>query len=303
MQKAWLAFAAVGLGALLVFALGFSPRVPLESRSVPELIRDLESITGRTSGHNLQRVQIAEALAKRGAETVEPLVALMKSAPGHQARLGALEALGRIGDRRGFEVIAAGVHDADSSVRVFSIMALERIPGTDVDEVLLAALATNDRSDTIWAAAALGARREARAVPRLKELYERAGDPIGKTKYAEPLAKIGGPDALGFLADQLVIETSAFVRSDLSRLLGSTDDPHVADILRASAGHPEVVAGAHDFFLRTPESVSEDTLIAAFNRYGGPEMEQAFLKSGRPALVNAAQQAQANPRPKAIDVK
>ena len=201
MQKTLLALAAVGLGAFLVFTLGFSEPVPLSARSVQELIRDLESITGRTSRHNLQRVQIAEALSKHGAPAVEPLVALLKSAPGYQARLGALEALGRIGDRRGFEAIAAGVRDADSSVRVFSIMALERIPGPDVGDVLLSVLATGDRGDAIWAAAALGARREPRAVAPLKDLYDRAQDPITKTKYAEPLGRIGGADALGFIAD------------------------------------------------------------------------------------------------------
>ena len=303
MQKTLLALAAAGLGAFLVFALGFSRPMPLASRSVPELIAELKTITGLTSRDNLHRGNIAEALAKRGASAVEPLVAFLKSAPGHQARLGALEALGRISDRRGFEVIAAGVRDADSSVRTFSIMALERIAGSDVDDVLLSVLGTGDRKDTFWAAAALGTRREARAVPRLMELYNQSDDPVAKTKYAEPLAKIGTPEALGFVADKLEADTSAFVRSELSKVLGSSNDPHVAEVLRRSTAHPEVVAGAHAFYLRTPDVVAEDALLEAFRRYGGPAMTQAFLESGRPALVNAARASEANPSAKSIEVK
>ena len=122
----------------------------------------------------------AGALAHIGARAVDPLIgALRDQHTTSRGRSGAAETLGRIGDRRALEALAAALPDAASAT------ALGQLADARAVEPLVTVLNDGDISGRVAAAQALGQLGDTRAV---RPLLTALTDPQGEVRTAAAAA-------------------------------------------------------------------------------------------------------------------
>jgi hypothetical protein len=132
--------------------------------------------------------EIGEAIVARGETSVLPALEDWLSHPDRHIRANVALVAGRLGDPRGFEVLAAMLEDRSARPQG------QGIPGINYS------LQGQIRADRYFAARTLGQLRDARAVPLLVALLR---DPDVETVVPSALATIGDRRAIAPLIDLL----------------------------------------------------------------------------------------------------
>lgn len=133
------------------------------------------------------RSAASEALSRIGPACVDPLLAVLEKGS-TQAREEAAVALGRIGDPRAIEPLIEAMWHTDAAAVVVADF------GQAASQGLMKALATGETKTKAGAAWALGASREAKAVPLLIGALSDES-PVVRAKAAEALGRIGAMEA------------------------------------------------------------------------------------------------------------
>lgn len=169
-----------------------------------------------------------------GAVDPASLIAVLQSADAslHDKAL-ACKQLAVVGDESAVPVLAALL--GDENLSHYARFALEPIPGKAVDAALRDALNTVQGTLKLGVINSIGARRDADAVPTLKELLA-SEDAALVDAAASALARIGTPDSVGIL-----IEALASAQGDRA---DSIADALVigADVLRRDGNKEQAVA-------------------------------------------------------------
>ncbi len=178
----------------------------------------------------------ARPLPAQQAGAVDPasLIAVLQSADAslHDKAL-ACKQLAVVGDESAVPVLAALL--GDEKLSHYARFALEPIPGKAVDAALRDALNTVQGTLKLGVINSIGARRDADAVPILKELLASEDFALADAA-ASALARIGTPDSVGIL-----IEALASAQGDRAN---SIADALVigADVLRRDGNKDQAVA-------------------------------------------------------------
>ena len=268
-----------------------------EPRAIPVLIRQFDTPDRTAAGY------AARAVAAFGEVAVDPLVLALGSPSAH-TRSGAAYALGEIGSPRALPRLKEALGDRDEAVRSSAAGALAGIQSPEAAEALAPVISGPDRDLAYVTALRLGRDNgHPAALPGIIHLFDEVQGAARKAELVKGLGKIGTVPAIRFIAERLPTEPSAYVRREMAIAVAASEDPAVAAALDASAAAEqlEVIAGAHAYYLRARPDLDEQLLLAAHRQYGGVSMTEAFRRSGRPTLVQAA--AGEAGRPKSIDVK
>ena len=136
-----------------------------------------------------------------GAVDPASLIAVLQSADAslHDRAL-ACKQLAVVGDESAVPVLASLL--GDEKLSHYARFALEPIPGKAVDAALREALNTVQGRLKLGVINSIGARRDAEAIPVLKELLA-SEDSASADAAASALARIGTPDSVGILIESL----------------------------------------------------------------------------------------------------
>ena len=171
--------------------------------------------------------------------------------------MGAVGALGSIGDRRAIEPLIEILKDQTSGVRG-------------------------------QAATVLGDFKDPRAIEPLIAALKAPGE-VSSLTAATALAKIGSPAVESLIA--ALKDENSTVRYFAISALGDISDPRVSDLLLNALhdGDMQAVANAHRFFIKRNDPALQDALLQAFNQFGDVAMAEDFLNSGNPRLERTAE--------------
>ena len=169
-----------------------------------------------------------------GAVDPASLIAVLQSADAslHDKAL-ACKQLAVVGDESAVPVLASLL--GDEKLSHYARFALEPIPGKAVDAALREALNSVQGTLKLGVINSIGARRDADAIPALKELLASEDSALADAA-ASALARIGTPDSVGIL-----IESLASAQGDRADFLA---DALVigADVLRRDGNKDQAVA-------------------------------------------------------------
>jgi HEAT repeat protein len=177
-------------------------------------------------------------MGKAGAAALRAMIAEGDADTQVRAALALVEA----GDPGAFEPLLKRVPDAEPDVRATAVRALGQAGDRRAVPVLIPLLkdekkAGVDRSTWFFAAEALGALKDPRAVGPLVEMMKEA-DP-GKQAYAaRALGEIGDRAAVGPLLDLLKSDLAG-PRAEAARALGLIGDPRAAEAVVAALSDKE----------------------------------------------------------------
>lgn len=143
------------------------------------------------------------ALGESGLEDTIDFIADIATNPDERPfrKMTALEALGKIKDKKGLNAIFKGSQDTDPNVRASAIAALGPFSGEKVDEAIIGAFRDSFYKTRLAAAKAAGERKLAAAVPYLR--FRAANDEVVAVKEASvrALGQIGNTEAVAALLD------------------------------------------------------------------------------------------------------
>ncbi len=170
-------------------------------------------------------------MASYGAPAIPALEAVIDSGP-YSLCVGAIEALGEIGDTRALRALLSALKSSDSAVCVAAVDALCRVGGPQVVEPLIAAL--GHRNGHVRAAAVDSLRRlgVAAAVEPLCRLLR---DPAWDVRRA-------AAEALGRLKDSRALDALAHALTDGDGDVREASAHALADLAQRAAIRPLVLA-------------------------------------------------------------
>lgn len=179
-----------------------------------------------------------EVLAKAGKPAAKPLIGAL-SADDPLVRRQAVDALGRIGDRRAVEPLIGTLKDRDSLIRGHAVEALGRIKDPQAVAPLVVILSSKEQPSHVRmsAAEALGAIGDPRAVEPLTlalldqhwGVRSRAAQALGRLKDPRAVAPL-----IGALQDK-----EAAVRANAAESLGELGDRRAVKPLTAALQDPD----------------------------------------------------------------
>jgi HEAT repeat protein len=182
-------------------------------------------------------IRVAEILINVGAEAVDELLAAWDGLP-RQARVSALDVLGRIRSHKAVDLMTRCLADADPDVRARAAHGLGLIGDPQAAEALLGALRDAEWPVRAMAAKALGRLGDPRAVPALCDAL-RDRQWWVRANAGEALRRLGPPglDALVRMVDA----DDAFARHQAIEQLeeGRIIDQYVADLVSPDPGRRE----------------------------------------------------------------
>lgn len=215
------------------------------------------------------QVVVLRALSDRGDPAALPAVLDMTKSADEPVRMAAFEALGKLGDASVVPLLA-GAAAAGGAVQRVARDSLGRLPGTDVDGALLAALPGAEPKVRGELVRALAARRATAAIPALYQVAAKDPEESIRSAAVDALDSLGGPAQLSqfvllFMnakgddergaAEKAITDTfekvadpeeraapvllaakgaSGPVRLSLLRMLGKTGSPAALEVLRAA---------------------------------------------------------------------
>jgi HEAT repeat protein len=232
------------------------------------------------------------ALGYLGApEAVEPLINILRGTNNGE-RHSAATALGEIRDPRALKPLLSALRDKDVILRRYVALSLGPLGDPGAVGPLKKALTDEDDGVRWNSTVSLGQLKDADAVVALGEVLndEDEDDQIRKAA-ADSLGEIRNPAGI----DPLI---TAFKKSKDEVLwhaagaLAKFDEPEVSDLLSNSLrqGEYNIVAAAHEFFLRKRDPESIPTLVAALRASGYEGMAEDYIASGIPQLVEAGRE-------------
>ena len=174
-----------------------------------------------------------EVLAKAGKPAVKPLIGALSS-DDPLVRRQAVDALGRIGDRRAVEPLIGTLKDRDSLIRSQAVQALGRIKDPQAVTPLAAVLSSKEQQSHVRmsAAEALGAIGDPRAVePLILALRDEHWGV--RSRAAQALGRLKDPRAVAPLIGALQ-EKEAAVRANAAEALGTMGDRRAVKPLTAA---------------------------------------------------------------------
>lgn len=189
------------------------------------------------------RQRAAESLGYRGQpEAVPPLLALVAGPEANlPVRRAAYVALGRIGDRRGLEVLTACLtYEPEDALRADCALALGLMAAPPAVPALLASL-EDDASFLVKSRVvdALGSFRTAAAVAALSGFLGEGANRSLRQRAIPALARSGAPQAVAPLLDALKESWGGADQIALIDALGRLAAPAAAPILTALLGETE----------------------------------------------------------------
>lgn len=187
-----------------------------------------ELITNFGNADYSSRNNIIDSLVMMGSDAVNPLIAALQSNNSTQ-RIGAAQALGRIGDFRAVDPLIASLHDDFSLVRQAAATALGAIGSVDSVDPLIAVLQDNGSDAQEQAAKALGEIGDPRAVDPLIEVLD-SEQPFVSENAIVALGKIGDPRAVEPLM-QMLLQNKTVYRDSLKQALISIGAPAVEPLI------------------------------------------------------------------------
>ncbi len=174
-----------------------------------------------------------------------------------RARLGAVVALGHLGDRPSWDRLVVLLDDANSGIRIDAARALVRIDGTEAVGLLLPRFLDSERWYRSAAVSVLGEADPARVGPAL-DAGIAAAPPAGRRQLARILGGLRSPAALAGVR-RLMTEAGddhELLSACLDALAGC-GEPADAAVVRPLLDHPA-------WFVRLKA-------VTAIGRLGGPE--------------------------------
>jgi len=174
-----------------------------------------------------------EVLAKAGKPAVKPLIGAL-TADDPLVRRQAVDALGRIGDRRAVEPLIGTLKDRDSLIRSQAVQALGRIKDPQAVAPLVAVLNSKEQQSHVRmsAAEALGAIGDPRAVePLILALRDEHWGV--RSRAAQALGRLKDPRAVAPLIGALQ-DKEAAVRANAAESLGEIGDRRAVKPLTAA---------------------------------------------------------------------
>ncbi len=183
------------------------------------------------SGEQAIRIGAAEALGRIGdAAAVDPLLQILTEKTERPLRRQAILALGKIVDLRAVEPLLAIFRDASSELQLEAGHALEQIiPSTRDVELLLKVLDINKAPFLDEAIESAGKTLDTRFIEPLQKILERDDRRYIREKAIEALGKIGLPDIEPF--NNALRDTYWQVRGKAAVLLGKIGDDRAVDAL------------------------------------------------------------------------
>jgi hypothetical protein len=179
-----------------------------------------------------------EVLAKAGKPATKPLIGAL-SADEPLVRRQAVDALGRIGDRRAVEPLIGTLKDQDSLIRGQAVQALGRIKDPQAVTPLVAILNSKEQPSHVRmsAAEALGAIGDPKAVePLIPALLEEHWGV--RSRAAQALGRLKDPRAVSPLIDALQ-DKEAAVRANAAESLAELGDRRAVKPLTAALQDPD----------------------------------------------------------------
>ncbi len=218
-----------------------------------------------------------------------PLIEAMKDGDDfvHHA---ATRALGRTGDPRALKVLMKFLEDPRKDEREYAMRALGELKDRRAIEPLSKLLESDDMNVYSTAAWALGEIGDTAFVTRLIEKIlgqkwndEKTGRDIRRDsidRLAHALMKAGRP-SIGQITTLMKVDAWQ-AHYIAGKALGEIDDPGArVELMRAfSERRLDVIAGAHEFFIRRGIPGSEPILAQALNEYSDFYMTGAFSNCG-----------------------
>jgi len=216
--------------------------------------------------------EVRPALIKIGPPAVDGLITLLDS-PQREIRQGAIEVLGKIGDDRAIEPLAALLGHHEFFTSTTAGMALEAY-GARAIPALAKLLSSSNHSAVQNAAKALGKTGDARAAVILAEKLSSKGS----NHYWTSGLVLLGPKAIDALLPVLKEDDTRRVRA-AGDVLGRIRDPRlVAPILYAHDKVEHVATDALDRLVTMPEIVEKPALAVLQQADAPPDVRGAAAK-------------------------
>jgi HEAT repeat protein len=212
------------------------------------------------------------------------------------ARLAALRPFESIGGADAVAGLASLLDDPSPEVREAARVGLEMSPSPDASKPLREALAkSRDARWTIGLVDALMHRRDAASIPLFRDLLGRADTGVVRLA-AQALGILGGAEAVQALRDALPrlegreksVAQSAMIRAGAS--------PEVVEALWPGAANAAVRCEIFNALLVADESAAARIVAAVLSAPelpGAAQILREAVRSGRPALADAAIKAEA----------
>lgn len=199
----------------------------------------------------------------------------------------ALMALGRTGDPRALDVLVESLHDLQEYTREHAVRALGDLKDARAIKPLSRLLESDDIKVYSNVAMALAEIGDTAFVPRLIEKIERQqwdDDKTGSYINRESINCLA--QALGKTGKSSTGKIAALLKGDswhshyiAGMALGEIDDPSAcAELMKAFKERKlDVIAGAHEFFIRKGIQGSEPILAMALDEYSDFYMAGAYM--------------------------
>ncbi len=241
--------------------------------SLDSILKDLQTYDFASGVGALMRLHAYVFTYKQNPqdrkETEAALIRFVQGSPAPGGLMAACRALRLIGGPDSIPALAALVLKPETTDA--ARYALERIPGVEADQALLAALDKTQGDIRRGIVFSLGERRFPAAVPALARL---AGgkDPVMAADAIKALGKTGGPEAVKALGEELGRSRPALKAEAVSALLLAAEGA-------VAAGDKTAAAAVYDRVFAA--NVSPTSRQAAFKGKiaAGPDPQGAILKT------------------------
>lgn len=228
----------------------------------PEAEKLVHELSNETDSSN--RTAAAEALGRLGSLSVVPTLIKALDDESMWVARAAAGSLGDLRDPRAIAPLVRAFEHEHCFVREAALTALGRIGDRSAAEPMLRMLEDGDLSVREAALTALGALGDARALPRIREIYDACerGDERLRTAAIGALCALEDPAAVRQLIEELRTELTApgsldgnaiSLRQGVAEVLGRSAEPSLLDLAievlddlyrrnESTTGRPEIPA-------------------------------------------------------------
>jgi HEAT repeat protein len=242
-----------------------------------------------------EREAIKKALKKiypnLGCLPTNPLLVLLKD-PNPDTKIWAIQELSHQNDPILVTPLIHALKDENPKVRRYAAQGLYNVNDRRAVKPLIDVLDDTDSEVRIEVIRALGMIRDAQAAePLIDTLKDKDADVRKHVIMA--LGRIGNPKAveplIAILNDKYAEPRSN--RMKAADALGKINDPRAYHLLMAALkdNNIEIIAGAHDYYIRKGKPGTESVLNKALFEFGDVLMAEDFLNSGNNRLSSAAE--------------
>jgi HEAT repeat protein len=148
-----------------------------------------------------RRANLLTAIADRTDPSTEPVLREVAASGPFDDRIAAIKGLALVGNQNSTEVLLDSLVEEDPKISAAAFGVLEVLPGSEVDDAILAWADQCDQDDLPLAIALIGSRRVTSAAVWILEAID-AGDAIVRIAAIEALGRILDPSDLSVLVEK-----------------------------------------------------------------------------------------------------